>query len=93
MYIYRHSLGDCLFRLIVFKFHKNRSSDDIMTSFLIFYHFAFLQRDGILLQTEIIIMLCHDCDTSESNLVEGDTIGCLIRSYILRCFFSINVNS
>ena len=54
-------------RLVVLKFHTNRFNDDvIMTSVLRFF---LLQRDRILSQREMIIMLSPDCDTSDSDLV------------------------
>ena len=51
---------------VVLEFHKNLNSDDvIVSSFLILLAF-FLQS---LRQREIIIILCPDCDISDSDLV------------------------
>ena len=49
------------------KFNKHQFSDDIITDFIIFF-----QGDIILCQREKIIMLCPDCDTSESDLVSTE---------------------
>ena len=54
--------------LIVLRFHTDRFADIVMTSFLIFGLF-FSQRNKILRQREIMILLCLDCDTSDSVLI------------------------
>ena len=67
-------------RLIVLKFHYKLHCWYYFIWFYFFLFFALLQRDRILCQWEIMIMLCPDCDTTDSNIVMQALLGGLVSS-------------